>query len=138
MKISNRKKRGTPEIDVGAFSDIAFLLIIFFILTTTFIKPAGDEIEIPSGTQDQSKKQKQLTVVLKGGDILFGEKSKKVELPELKKLLADQKFKSKDPSKRMVLLETHKDVIYDQYYKVVMAINGADGVLALVEKEGEK
>ena len=135
MKLNNRKDRRMPEIDVGAFSDIAFLLIIFFILTTTFVKPAGSEIEIPSGSTDQSKKQKQITVVLKGEKILYGEKAKSIDLEELKRLLAEQKFKEKKAEKRMVVLESHKDVLYDQYYKIVMAINASDGILALVEKE---
>lgn len=133
MKLSKRE-RSTPEIDVGAFSDIAFLLIIFFILTTTFVKPAGHKVEIPSGSTDESKKQKQLTLVLKGDSILYGEKGENVSLQELKKLLAEQKFKDQTPDKRMVVLESQKDVIYDQYYKVVMAITEADGILALVEK----
>ncbi len=133
MKLS-RRERAVPEIDVGSFSDIAFLLIIFFILTTTFVKPAGQKVEIPSGSTDESKKQKQLTLVLKGDSILYGEKGENVTLPELQKLLAEQKFKEQTPDKRMVVLESQKDVIYDQYYKVVMAIAEADGILALVEK----
>jgi biopolymer transport protein ExbD len=135
MKLSNKKDRRMPEIDVGAFSDIAFLLIIFFILTTTFAKPAGSNIEIPSGSTDPSKKSKQITVVLKGDKILYGEKSKSVDLEELKRLLAEQKFKEKKADKRMVVLESHKNVVFDQYYKIVMAINATDGILALVEKE---
>jgi len=137
MKL-NRKKRRMPEIDVGAFSDIAFLLIIFFILTTTFVKPAGEKIEIPSGSTDESKKQKQITVVLKGEQILYGEKAQKMSLEEFRKIMKNQKFKEKKPEERMVVLEAHKDVVYDNYYKVVMAINKADGILALLEKEGSK
>ena len=135
MKL-NRNKRRMPEIDVGAFSDIAFLLIIFFILTTTFVKPAGEKIEIPSGSQDESKKQKQITVVLKGDEIIYGEKGRKISLEEFRQVMIDQNFKSKKPEQRMVLLEAQKDVVYDRYYKVVMAINKADGVLALMEREG--
>ena len=136
MKL-NRNKKGMPEIDVGAFSDIAFLLIIFFILTTTFVKSAGEKIEIPSGSQDESKKQKQITVVLKGDQILYGEKSESITLQRFREIMKNQNFKSKKPSQRMVLLEAHKDVVYDNYYKVVMAINNADGILALLEK-GDK
>ena len=35
------------EIDVPSFSDIAFLLIIFFILTTSLSRPLGRIIDMP-------------------------------------------------------------------------------------------
>ena len=43
-----RKPRPDADINVGPFSDIAFLMIIFFILATTLIKPAGGKLDIPS------------------------------------------------------------------------------------------
>ena len=43
MKLKTRQPRG-PEINVGSFADIAFLLIIFFILPATFLKPAGAKL----------------------------------------------------------------------------------------------
>ena len=136
MKL-NRKNRDMPEIDVGAFSDIAFLLIVFFILTTTFAKPSGQEIEIPAGSKSNSKKKKKITVVLKEGDILYGKEGKTVSLEDLKRLLAEQKFKEKSTAQRIVILESNKDVLYDHYYKVVMAIRNADGILAILEGEKE-
>jgi biopolymer transport protein ExbD len=138
MKLKNKRDRRMPEIELGAFSDIAFLLIIFFILTTTFIKTAGNNIEIPSGTTDESKKQKQITVSLKGDGIYYGENAKSVDLQELRDILKEQNFKSKTAEQRMVVLESQKDVKYDQYYKVVMIINDSDGILALLEKEDKK
>ena len=37
-----KKKRQGADVNVGPFSDIAFLLIIVFILTATFTKLAGN------------------------------------------------------------------------------------------------
>ena len=70
-----RRGRADAEIDVTAFSDIAFLLIIFFILTTTFVKPFGHKMEIPAGSSDPAEKDETVpTVVLRGDKILYGEK----------------------------------------------------------------
>jgi len=69
-----RRPRAEPEINVASFSDIAFLLIIFFILTTTFAKPEGQTLQIPSGAPDKSKsKEEQPTVNLSStGRITWG------------------------------------------------------------------
>jgi biopolymer transport protein ExbD len=135
MKIK-RKARGNAELDVSAFSDIAFLLIIFFILTTTFVKPFGHRLRIPSGTSDQSEKRDtQLTLVLRKGRILYGEKAEDISLDELRARLARERFAEKAEGDRLVIVESADDVPYDHYFQVVMAITHAGGVLALLEEE---
>ncbi|MBM4031608.1 MAG: biopolymer transporter ExbD, partial [Planctomycetes bacterium] len=47
-----RKQRPFFEPEVTSFADIAFLLIIFFILTTTFVVPAGQKLDIPAASAD--------------------------------------------------------------------------------------
>ena len=69
-----REERREAGIDVTSFSDIAFLLIVFFILATTFDKIAGSTNEIPSGSAETSEvKQKQLTININDEQILYGE-----------------------------------------------------------------
>jgi biopolymer transport protein ExbD len=134
-----RKEQVNAEIDVGSFSDIAFLLIIFFILTTTFVKIAGNKIEIPSGSDEQSEvEQKQLSVTLTAEDILYGENAKNVSIDELRVALAKEKFETKEPDAKMVVLETDAAVLYERYFQVVMAINDSGGVLTLIDQaDGE-
>ena len=43
------KKRG-PSLDMTAMCDVAFLLLTFFILTTTFKKDAAVIVDTPSST----------------------------------------------------------------------------------------
>ena len=132
-----RKEQINTEIDVGSFSDIAFLLIIFFILTTTFVKIAGNKIQIPSGSDEQSEvEQKQLSVTLTAERILYGENAKNVSIDELRVALAKEKFETKEPDARMVVLETNGEVLYERYFQVVMAINDSGGVLTLIDHAG--
>ena len=136
MKLK-RKKQANTEIDVGSFSDIAFLLIIFFILTSTFTKIAGNKIEIPSGSEEQSEvEQKQISVTLSAENITYGEDAKSMSIDELRVALAKEKFETKEPEDRMVVLETGGEVLYERYFQVVMAINDADGVLTLIDHAG--
>ena len=145
MAFTLRKKRVTPEIDVTSFSDIAFLLIIFFILTTSITYLAGSKMEIPSGSTapGQKEKQQQMTVNLKGAQIEIGEgkgkskSSRQVSLDRLKAELRDQRFPEKKEEERFVIVDSAEDVPYGHYFQVVMAITDAGGVLALLEHEEE-
>jgi biopolymer transport protein ExbD len=132
-----RKRLKDGAIDVGSFSDIAFLLIIFFILTTTFVKIAGNKIEIPSGSDAESEaEQKQLSVTLSADRIVYGEGDKGISIDELRLALEKEKFETKEPDARMVVLETDGAVLYERYFQVVMAISDAGGVLTLIDHAG--
>lgn len=138
MKIK-RKERKESEVDVSSFSDVAFLLIIFFILTTTFKLIGGQELNIPSGQDGESKDQKQLTVSLTGEEIFYGDDSKSsLTLRQLRVQLADEKLSTKNEEQRMVVLESDENVVYQRYYDVMLAIRDADGIVALIEREADE
>ena len=68
------KKRRDVEMSISSFSDIAFLLIIFFILATTLVQVSGVINEIPSGEQSQSDQDLESpTVQLEHGRVLFND-----------------------------------------------------------------
>ena len=69
---------------MGAFSDIAFLLIIFFVLTTTFAKFQGTTVNLPSGAEGESEEnEKQITVVLDAGKIHLNDNPENLTIQQL-------------------------------------------------------
>jgi biopolymer transport protein ExbD len=136
MKLRRKKRRAEGEVDVSSFSDVAFLLIIFFILTTTFKVLGGQELNIPSGEDGESKDQKQLTINLSGNKILYGEDSKSTfTLRQLRAQLASEELSTKKEDERMVVLQSDANVVYQRYYNVMLAIRDADGIVALIEPD---
>jgi len=124
-----------PELSVGSFADIAFLLIIFFILTTTFAVPYGQQMQIPSGTQDpEQKTDKQLTISLKPGRILYGQKGVELTMEQLRSRLSDADLPNKPNKERIILLDCAERVAYEEYFQVAMTISKAGGVIGLVEE----
>ena len=136
MKLA-RKQKPSGEIDITAFADVAFLLIIFFILTTTLQKPFGSPITIPSGTSDPEKKPEQEppSISLSRDRILFREKE--TTLPELREELFSMRLADRPEDKRFIVLESAADVPFERYFKVVTAISRAGGILALLEQGQE-
>jgi biopolymer transport protein ExbD len=139
-----RNERAKAEIETGSFSDISFLLIIFFVLTTTFEKATGRAVDIPSAApperQVQEEEKKTPTVSVMADRILFGmgeseSAGEQVSLAELKARLLQLALPSKPEKDRMVLVEMAEDVVWDRYFKVVTTIAEAGGIVAIVEEE---
>ena len=138
MKRLGKKKEGDIEPDLTSFSDIANLLIIFFILTTTLARPWGRTVDMPSAaTPPQQEKQQSDTptvnlmrdriTIAEGGD---GEKE--VTMNELRQFLWKKNFPKMDDKHKSVSVETASDVPYERYYQVVTAIAAAGGVVAIL------
>ncbi|MDX3772853.1 biopolymer transporter ExbD [Chromatiaceae bacterium AAb-1] len=49
------REEETAEIDITPMMDIVFIMLIFFIVTTSFVKEAGIDVNKPEAAQAQSK-----------------------------------------------------------------------------------
>ena len=137
---NRRKDRAKAEIETGSFSDISFLLIIFFVLTTTFEKMSGRAVDIPSAAppeqQVQKEDKKTPTVNILADRILFGmdkSEGESVSLSEFKVRLMKLGLGAKSEKERVVIVEMAEDVNWDRYFKVVTTIAETGGVVAIVE-----
>ena len=64
MKMQSRKPKDEPEINLISLIDIALLLVIFFMLTSTFMQEGRLKIELPQATLAPTSKQKADPIVV--------------------------------------------------------------------------
>lgn len=133
-----KKERREASMDVSSFSDIANLLIIFFILTTSLAHPFGKLLEMPSAStpEDNSQKAPKIpSVNLMADKLVFteGEGAEREITPnQLRAELMSRNLTSKQPNDRLVILEVAEEVPYQRYYQVVTMISEAGGVVAMI------
>jgi len=134
---SRRKgKDRSMRIPTDSFSDIAFLLIIYFLVATSLIKVKSITADLPSGEkQAQAQIEKTPVVNLRGNEIFFNDKP--VTIAELEARLAALDLRAQESSKRVVMLESTRDTSYEAYFQALAAVSANGGVVALVE-EGKK
>ena len=128
------KKHRTGEIPTGSFSDIAFLLIIYFLVATTLVKVHSVTADLPTGEkQADAQVDKTPVVNIRGAEIFFSDK--KVTVENLNARLAALKLADQPPEKRVIMLESTKDTPYEVYFQALAAISSNDGVVAIVAEE---
>lgn len=83
----SRKKREAPRVDLTPMVDVVFLLLIFFMISTTFVETPGISVKLPESSSQQRKQEvKEVKVYLsKDGRIFLGEQE--IEQDDLRRRL---------------------------------------------------
>ena len=133
----NRKAKEEPTVPTDSVSDIAYLMIIFFILTTSIRKLTGFNTDIPSAQQQQQQQaEKTPTLKLHPGGMSFNDQA--VDIAAFRKALADMKLDKRPEDKRVIVLDAAKGVDYQAYYEAMAAISGAGGIVGIMTEETGK
>ncbi len=80
-------------IDMTPMLDIVFIMLIFFIVTTSFVKEAGIEVNKPKAANQTTQKSANIFIAVKDtGEIWLDKRRVDIELvgPTIEKLLAEQ------------------------------------------------
>ncbi len=79
-------EHGLKEIDIAPLIDVVFLLIIFFMLTSSFVMQPGIKVNLPKAVTSEVVKQERIEVVVSGENVTYFN-GKVVTFQELKSLI---------------------------------------------------
>jgi len=108
-------------IDMTPMLDIVFIMLIFFIVTTSFVKEAGIEVNKPKAANQSKQKSANIFVAVReSGEVWLDKRPVDVELVAAKiaQLMAEQ------PTD-VVIIQADKDAKHGVVVKVMDAIKDA-------------
>lgn len=125
----NKKRGNRPgaEVNSGSMADIAFLLLIFFLVTTTIASDKGIPVMLPPKVEMEDIKIKErniFNILVNSNDMLLVE-GEVMNIDQLKD--AAKRFitnngqdpeSSESPQKAVLSLKTDRGTSYDVYIKV--------------------
>jgi len=99
MQLSNSRPRRV-NLDLTPLIDVVLMLVIFFMLTTTFVLSPGVQVDLPQGSSlQQPRESDAIITITKDGAVYF--QDAQVSLETLQAVL--QRAKSQQPGLRVVI-----------------------------------
>ncbi len=121
--LGKRRIKGEAEIPTASMSDIAFLLIVFFMTTTIFSRDKGLKLVLPEkGSEKKVASANIIKVSINNlGEIFVGDEQVTLSQiqPKVRELLAEN-------PKRTVILKTHADAPYERMIQVFDEVKGIE------------
>jgi len=136
MARKSSKDRFSNEINAGSMADIAFLLLIFFLVTTTIVEDKGITVKLPPWSEEEVDPTKLNTrnvfsVLVNANNQLLvrGEPAKVDDLRERAKEFIWNPKKRDDlaerPTKAIISLKNDRGTNYKTYLEVYNELKGA-------------
>ena len=121
-----RRQKSNPEIPTSSMADIAFLLIVFFLVTTTMNQDKGIGMQLPPAGESKKIQKKNICNIWvnESGQILINLED---EVP-LSQLRANIQQRLAANEKLIVSLKASEETQYDSFINVLDEIKlaGAD------------
>ncbi|MCQ4036069.1 ExbD/TolR family protein [Kaistella montana] len=134
-----RSKKQAPHVDLTPMVDLAFLLITFFMLVTTFNKPNVMDLGLPAKPKDPTQKPPPTEIDLSNSISLIIGKDNRIFYHQLDaaslneqtlqettfdrngitKVIEQAKAKAKDQSKFTVIIKPTDDAVYKNFVDIL-------------------
>lgn len=132
MAIRSRNKPST-EFSTSSLADIVFLLLIYFLLTSTFVTQVGLKVELPRSSADKPSDAKNSVTITADG--LFAWNQSVLDNREDIEPLIQAVLTDEDPENDVITLRTDREVIMDQTAFVMSIIAKYGGKVVILTKK---
>lgn len=134
-KLSLGRKKGDDSVDINMspMVDMTFLLLIFFLVTTTFVKESGVEVNRPVATSTESKENTNIVIgVTKDGMIYI--ENQIIDVRSVRSRM--ERFKNEMPDGNVVIT-ADKDSLFGKAIEVLDQVRmaGIKNVVVAATKE---
>ena len=134
-----RKKRGAAEVNAGSMADIAFLLLIFFLVTTTIATDKGLAIQLPPKPDPNEpppevkfNERNLFKILLNSQDRMLVEGEPMEDMSQLQDMVkvfvmnnGRDPESSESPQDAVVSFKTDRGTSYEKYIEVYDEVKGA-------------
>lgn len=119
---------------MSAMSDIAMLLLIFFVVTTQFLVQRSIQAELPAITSEKDDASEDLiTVVVEAESVFLDEE--RIQMDELTYLLSMRLANKVETQERAVILDANDDVPTQRFVDACSAIELSGGIPVIMKVE---
>ncbi|MEO0279950.1 MAG: biopolymer transporter ExbD [candidate division WOR-3 bacterium] len=145
MPVIGKKIKYEPEIPTASMADIAFLLIIFFMVTTIFSRDRGLKLILPEKSEEsvvKIKKENLLSIFINPeGKIFLRDELTETPFSDLRRRIKEDILNN--PDKIVIFIKTNVkapyNVMIDVFDEVLLAYEKADSTMwkrGLLDKNG--
>ncbi|MDR6982459.1 biopolymer transport protein ExbD [Rheinheimera pacifica] len=121
------READTAEIDITPMMDIVFIMLIFFIVTTSFVKEAGIDVNKPEAAQAQKKPSATIFIAIRAnGEIWMDKRTVDVE-----RVSANiERLRAESPTDT-IIVQADKEAKHGIVMEVMDQIKAADPSLVI-------
>jgi len=132
MSIRSRNKPST-EFSTSSLADIVFLLLIYFLLTSTFVAQVGLKVDLPTSSSDKPSNAPHSVTITEGGIYAWDQEvleAKEELIPLIEAVMTDE-----DEENDVITLRTDKLVTMEEASFVISEISKYGGKVVIMTKK---
>jgi biopolymer transport protein ExbD len=128
-----KKERRQTKIDISPLIDVVLSLVIFFILSTTFIQKYGLKLELPKAKTGEASQETKIVINIDREGNIFMDKIK-IDEEDLRSMLPDR---LKNSTEKKVIIKADEKVQHGKVVKIMDIIreSGAEGLTIATLKQ---
>jgi biopolymer transport protein ExbD len=127
--LGNKKQKVSDEVPTSSTADIAFLLLIFFLVTTTFPKDKGLAIVLPEpGEEAQVSQRNILHLIIQPNGVVDVRRGESQQVQQMRPAEIEGLWRQEVAANENLIaaVKTHPDAAYEHMVNVLDALHAAN------------